>query len=345
MCNIAGYVGTKPAAPLLIEMMRKQEGFDSGFYTGIATFHEGKIHYAKVVGDLETLVNTTDAAALPGTVGFIHGRTPGGPGENHEWAHPFTTVRNGVVESALVENGCIRFFDPLLPNRIATAEKLRQDGYTFQSAFHCPERAFHLANGDTMHYIDVLCQLVTQKIHNGMDAVTALAEAECEYPTEMVALFLSVTEPDAICWTRTNFPMHLNFVEHGAYLATTPMAFPEDAGEPYLLPPMSSGKVTRNSLFLRPFANPPATVAPIDSRVYQSVYNMVYEKLHQEGGVTLYTSGDSTPFFEEADLRPNGAVKYRVLYDINRQEPIKITMGQTVCRHNGRVAPQFILSL
>ena len=42
MCNIAGYVGSKQAAPVLLEMLKKQEGFDSGFYTGIATIHEGK---------------------------------------------------------------------------------------------------------------------------------------------------------------------------------------------------------------------------------------------------------------------------------------------------------------
>ena len=44
MCNIAGYAGKCAAAPILIEMLRKEEGFDGGFYTGIATVHEGKIH-------------------------------------------------------------------------------------------------------------------------------------------------------------------------------------------------------------------------------------------------------------------------------------------------------------
>ena len=76
MCTIAGYNGTKPAAPILIDMMRKLEGLDSGFYTGIATIHEGKIYHAKVAGDLDRLLETTDAANLPGTIGFIHSRTP-----------------------------------------------------------------------------------------------------------------------------------------------------------------------------------------------------------------------------------------------------------------------------
>jgi hypothetical protein len=34
MCNIAGYVGIRPAAPILIEMIRRQEGLAGGYYTG-----------------------------------------------------------------------------------------------------------------------------------------------------------------------------------------------------------------------------------------------------------------------------------------------------------------------
>ena len=92
MCNIAGYVGTRPAAPILMEMMRQQEGWDGGFFTGIATIHEGKLRHAKCVGDLERLLEKTDAADLPGAIGFIHtrslssgghGRAAGYRGGNH----------------------------------------------------------------------------------------------------------------------------------------------------------------------------------------------------------------------------------------------------------------------
>ena len=43
MCNISGYIGNQQAAPILIEMLRKQEGFCGGYYTGIVTYHEGKL--------------------------------------------------------------------------------------------------------------------------------------------------------------------------------------------------------------------------------------------------------------------------------------------------------------
>ncbi|MBO5217867.1 MAG: glutamine--fructose-6-phosphate aminotransferase, partial [Clostridia bacterium] len=66
MCVIAGYIGSRPAAPILIEMLRRQEGIGGGFFTGIATVHEGKLHNAKLTGDLARLEAHTEAASLPG---------------------------------------------------------------------------------------------------------------------------------------------------------------------------------------------------------------------------------------------------------------------------------------
>ena len=70
MCNIAGYIGEKRAAPILIEMLRRQEGFDGGVCTGIVTLHEGRLYYRKVVGGVDALLKATDAMSLPGTVGI-----------------------------------------------------------------------------------------------------------------------------------------------------------------------------------------------------------------------------------------------------------------------------------
>lgn len=65
-------------------------------------------------------------------------------------------------------------------------------------------------------------------------------------PCEAVALTLSVTEPETIAFARLVAPMHLAWVDHGAYMATAPLAFPADAGGYTLLPPMSYGKIWRD---------------------------------------------------------------------------------------------------
>ena len=74
MCNIAGYVGNgkKEAAPILLEMLRAQEGFAGGYYSGIATVHEGRIYYAKLTGDVDFASVEPIASAItpvPGGVG------------------------------------------------------------------------------------------------------------------------------------------------------------------------------------------------------------------------------------------------------------------------------------
>ena len=79
MCNIAGYVGTKQASPILLEMMRAQEGFCGGYYTGIATICEGKLYYAKLTGDTARLEALTEAANLPSVRFWLRGPRKSAP--------------------------------------------------------------------------------------------------------------------------------------------------------------------------------------------------------------------------------------------------------------------------
>ena len=111
MCNIAGYNGTKQAAPILIDMIKRQENFDGGLSTGIATIHEGKLYYAKVLGNADDLVKKTDALNLPGTIGIIHSRPDDDFFVN---AHPFIAEDE---KTALVENGVVFRNEELMKKR------------------------------------------------------------------------------------------------------------------------------------------------------------------------------------------------------------------------------------
>jgi hypothetical protein len=62
---LAGYIGDKPAAPILLEMLEEQEGLAGGYYTGLATLDAGRLHFRKVVGDAARLKAETDALSLP----------------------------------------------------------------------------------------------------------------------------------------------------------------------------------------------------------------------------------------------------------------------------------------
>ena len=99
MCNIAGYAGNRQAAPILLEMLKRQQYYDGALSAGIATIHEGKLYWRKVVGDVDTLIRETDAATLPGTIGIAHTR-PSNSG--YELAHPYVSMDGRM---ALVSNG------------------------------------------------------------------------------------------------------------------------------------------------------------------------------------------------------------------------------------------------
>ena len=93
MCTIAAYNGDKAAFPILVEMMEAMQGFNSGFFTGIATIDDGKLYYQKVVGDLSRLLKIVNAENMPGKIGIIHSRTNADGTVNR--AHPFVGFKDG----------------------------------------------------------------------------------------------------------------------------------------------------------------------------------------------------------------------------------------------------------
>lgn len=345
MCNIAGYVGTKPAAPILIDMMRKQEGLDAGVYTGIATIHEGKIYCAKVAGPLDVLLKETDASKLPGTIGIIHSRTPGQRDKTKEWSHPFTCEKDGEIKTAFALNGTIGCCKPQRDTYIPFAEELLAEGYELKSAVPADGHYMELSNGTRVHPSDVLTQLISRRILNGMNTVDALEESYCQMPKEIVGLLLSVTEPDAISWGRMNFPMHLGFAEDGAYLATAPQCFPDEVGEPTLLPIMSSGLIYKDRFTCKAFKEHPFTVAPFSARVRAEAYEACCATL-REGKKTVPDLGMiCEPLFDKADSTQRGAALYGVLYEIHKQGKLKVEVGYKRGVYEDAPAPVYYMTL
>jgi glucosamine--fructose-6-phosphate aminotransferase (isomerizing) len=103
MCGIVGVVGAAPAAPVLLEGLRRLEyrGYDSA---GIATWVDGRIERRRAAGKLAALAALLDARPLAGTTGIGHTRwaTHGAPTEAN--AHPHATARVAVVHNGIIEN-------------------------------------------------------------------------------------------------------------------------------------------------------------------------------------------------------------------------------------------------
>ena len=107
MCGIIGYVGNKPALPVLLDGLKRLEyrGYDSA---GIAVIGKHNLHIRRASGKIRNLEETVRDNPCEGNVGIGHTRwaTHGRPTEEN--AHPhrdcrgeFVVVHNGIIENYL----------------------------------------------------------------------------------------------------------------------------------------------------------------------------------------------------------------------------------------------------
>ena len=103
MCGIVGVIGSRPAAPLILESLARLEyrGYDSA---GIATLGNGAIDRRRAEGKLGNLAADLAKTPLTGTTGIGHTRwaTHGAPTKNN--AHPHGTARVSLVHNGIIEN-------------------------------------------------------------------------------------------------------------------------------------------------------------------------------------------------------------------------------------------------
>ena len=344
MCNIAGYVGNQPAAPILLEMLRRQEGLCGGYYTGIATIHEGKLHYAKLVGTVSDLETETKAASLPGTIGIIHSRSNSGGGDN--WSHPFVRDPGTGATEAYVANGSLGCFGPRKKEYDDIADGLVREGFRMDSREPGGVEGYPLlSDGSGVHMSDVMCQLISREIQQGACVEKAMKDAFMSMPAEIVGLLISLTEPESIGWARINMPMNLAFAPHGAYLASSPFGFPADAGEPIPLPAGASGTVYPNRFTVNSFGSMPASVAPISARVRKQAYEKLAEALKREGLTIGPMEAVVTPLFPKADCVPATLVVYDVLHSLKEEGRLQCVREILPGAKGSRKAPKFRFSV
>jgi glutamine---fructose-6-phosphate transaminase (isomerizing) len=103
MCGIVGVIGGRPAAPLLLDALRRLEyrGYDSA---GMAALVEGRLERRRAQGKLDRLAERLAAEPLGGHTGIGHTRwaTHGAPNETN--AHPHVSEGVAVVHNGIVEN-------------------------------------------------------------------------------------------------------------------------------------------------------------------------------------------------------------------------------------------------
>ncbi len=257
MCVIASYLGNRRAAPILLEMLRREEGLNGGYYSGIATVHEGQLYHAKAVGSTDHLIATTEAANLPGTIGIIHSRTPSGGGV--EWGHPFVDTRE---ELAYIANGAVGRFKNL-PLLAAASERLLAGGHRFRSAQEEPVASYPvLPNGISVHFSDLLCQAIAEAyapMSAWEEGLLLAGKAAYEaLPGELVGLCLHASRGDEIVALRHNKPLLIGRNAEGEqFMASAALAFPDGVHWQMQAPASAATRVRRNGdISVLPFTAP-----------------------------------------------------------------------------------------
>ncbi len=195
MCGIIGVIGTRPAAPLLIEGLRRLEyrGYDSA---GIATLVDGQIERRRAQGKLANLAASLDRTKLPGTTGIGHTRwaTHGAPTESN--AHPHGTERVVVVHNGIIEN------------HAELRAELEAAGQVFAT------------ETDT----ETVAQLVDLYLQQGMDPLQAAGAAFRRLHGAYALAMIFAGHPELIVGAQNGAPLAVGFGEDEMYVGSDALA-------------------------------------------------------------------------------------------------------------------------
>ncbi len=109
MCGIVGYIGNKPALPILLSGLRRLEyrGYDSA---GVAVMDGAVCTRVQSVGKIDRLIEKIKGNSIAGSIGIAHTRWATHGGVTEENAHPHVALNGKLM---LVHNGIIENYRDL----------------------------------------------------------------------------------------------------------------------------------------------------------------------------------------------------------------------------------------
>ncbi|MGO9172687.1 MAG: glutamine--fructose-6-phosphate transaminase (isomerizing) [Rhodomicrobium sp.] len=195
MCGIIGILGKEPAAPRLVEALRRLEyrGYDSA---GVATLENGVLVRRRAEGKLAALERLLAAQPLSGTCGIGHTRwaTHGKPVERN--AHPHATARVAAVHNGIIEN-----FREL-------REELEQGGAVFES------------DTDT----ETVVQLLDRELAGGAAPAGAMRAVLSQLQGAFALAIVFSGRPDMMIGARRGSPLAVGYGNGEMFLGSDAMA-------------------------------------------------------------------------------------------------------------------------
>jgi glucosamine--fructose-6-phosphate aminotransferase (isomerizing) len=195
MCGIVGVIGARPAAPILLETLRRLEyrGYDSA---GMATLVNNHIERRRAEGKLANLEAALARSPLAGTTGIGHTRwaTHGAPSESN--AHPHGTALVSIVHNGIIENhGELR-------------AELEAEGQEFAT------------ETDT----EAVAQLVDLHLRRGMSPTGAAAAAFSRLQGAYALAMIFAGHPELIVGAQHGAPLAVGFGDDEMFLGSDALA-------------------------------------------------------------------------------------------------------------------------
>jgi glucosamine--fructose-6-phosphate aminotransferase (isomerizing) len=191
MCGIVGYIGHRPAAPLILDSLKKLEyrGYDSA---GVAVLHDGQVTIRRCEGKLGNLESMLQRDPVAGAVGIGHTRwaTHGRPSETN--AHPHRAGDVVVVHNGIIEN------------YLELKDQLRSRGVRFSS------------ETDT----EIVAHLVAEKVERGMDFLDAVRRTLKEIRGSYALLFLNRRDPKRLIVAKNSTPIVIGWGQGETFIAS-----------------------------------------------------------------------------------------------------------------------------
>lgn len=314
MCVWTAYAGKKEAAPVVYENLRKIEGYWAGFYTGIATCKDGKLHLRKCCGNTGTFAEKFDFADLPGNMAIAHSRTASGGLDNR--AQPHISYR-GMV--ALHSQGAAGVFADVRHQYTDVLMQLYAEGCRPRSGGppECGMRALPnltTPDGKQISAADIENNAIESCYMKHGDVVRALREAATPLPGEHCSVCLFADRPGLIGFINMNQRMCYAFEEDGVYMATAMEALPGVGME---IPGNSVGYVTAEGEFhLERLGN-----HKINTAVPDGIAQAVIEFLRENPKSLLAHICDKAarPLFNKGELDYHTLSVYRVMESLLKE--------------------------
>ena len=200
MCGIVGYIGRRPASPIVVSGLEAPEyrGYDSA---GLATIEKGRGFMMKQAGRVEGLRQAVENAAFAAPIAIGHTRwaTHGKPTTKN--AHPHSNSEQTIF---VVHNGIIENYTEL-------KEKLQKAGYAF------------ISETDT----EVIPHLIDYYTKQLPEFEAAFKAALQDLRGAYAIAALHTLTPDTLYAARLSSPLVVGVGQHENLLASDPTALLE----------------------------------------------------------------------------------------------------------------------